>query len=126
MGRRLACVAGMVFGAALFAAPAKAQVHVDVGVYSGPVSARVVVGRPNVYVVDRYYEPVVVHREVYRPVYYPPAYLPPLYREVHYAPAYYARDYYPRTHVVREYRTVRHLPPGQAKKYYGGGKRGRR
>ena len=122
MGRRAAWVVGTMLGVAVFAAPANAQVHVDVGVYSAPVSARVVVGRPNVYVVDRYYEPVVVHRQVYRPVYYPPVYYPPYYREVHYV-----RDYYPRDYYVREYRDVgRRLPPGQAKKYYRQGGRGRR
>jgi hypothetical protein len=50
-----------------FAAPASAQVHVDVGVMSRNVGARVVVGGPRVvYVpVDRYREPVYSRRVIY-------------------------------------------------------------
>jgi hypothetical protein len=50
-----------------FAAPASAQVRVDVGVMSANIGARVVVGGPRVvYVpVDRYREPVYSRRVVY-------------------------------------------------------------
>ena len=58
-----------VFGAGLMfvglAAPASAQVHVDVGVVIPHVGARVVIGGPRVvYVADRYRGPVYVRRDV--------------------------------------------------------------
>jgi hypothetical protein len=37
---------------------AEAQIHVDVGVITPSVGARVVLGAPRVHVVERYYEPV--------------------------------------------------------------------
>ena len=59
-----------VFGAGLLlvglAAPASAQVHVDVGVVVPHVGARVVIGGPRVvYVPDRHRRPVYVRRDVY-------------------------------------------------------------
>ena len=122
MGRRIAWVVGALSAIGLYAAPASAQVHVDVGVFSPSFGAHVVVGRPNVYVVDRYYPPV------YAPVYAPPPVVyvqrPRYYREVHYYPAYpvyYGKDY---RKAERSYRRdVRFVPPGHAKR---GGGRGRR
>ena len=58
MGRATAWILGTGFALVLLATPARAQVHVDVGVLAPPVGARVVVGAPRVYVVDRYYESV--------------------------------------------------------------------
>jgi hypothetical protein len=58
MGRAAASVLGTSFALLLIATPASAQVHVDVGVAAPSVGARVVVGKPRVYVVDQYYEPV--------------------------------------------------------------------
>jgi len=58
MGRGAAWVLGTGLALVLLATPARAQVHVDVGVMSPSVGARVVVGAPRVYVLDRYYEPV--------------------------------------------------------------------
>lgn len=58
MGRAAVWVVGTgVAALVLFATPASAQVHVDVGVYSPRVGARVIVGPPPIYVVDRYYDP---------------------------------------------------------------------
>ena len=59
-----------VFGAGLMfvglAAPASAQVHVDVGVVIPHVGARVVIGGPRVvYVPDRHRGPVYSRRDVY-------------------------------------------------------------
>jgi hypothetical protein len=53
-----AWIIGTAFAIVLLAIPASAQVHVDVGVLAPQVGARVVVGAPRVYVVDRYHEPV--------------------------------------------------------------------
>ena len=53
MGRSLALVLGAGLVVALSATPAAAQVHVDVGVRTSSVGARVVLGAPQVYVVDR-------------------------------------------------------------------------
>ena len=58
MVRAGAWILGTASALVLLATPASAQVHVDVGVVSPRVGARVVVGEPRVYVVDRYYEPV--------------------------------------------------------------------
>jgi phytoene dehydrogenase-like protein len=58
MGRGAAWVLGTGLALVLLATPARAQVHVDIGVVAPPVGARVVVGPPRVYVADRYYEPV--------------------------------------------------------------------
>jgi hypothetical protein len=58
--RGAAWVLGTGLALVLLAAPASAQVHVDVGIMAPPVGARVVVGAPRVYVADRYYEPVYV------------------------------------------------------------------
>jgi hypothetical protein len=60
MVRGAAWILGTAWAFVLCATPASAQVHVDVGVFSPAVGARVVVGEPRVYVVDRYYEPVYV------------------------------------------------------------------
>ena len=60
MVRGAACVLGTASAFVLLATPASAQVHVDVGLFSPAIGARVVVGEPRVYVVDRYYEPVYV------------------------------------------------------------------
>lgn len=54
-----------------FAAPARAQVHVEVGVGTPRVGAHVVIGQPRAYVVERYYEPVY-----YEPVYVERVYVP--------------------------------------------------
>ena len=89
MGRRTAWVVGALSAIGLYAAPASAQVHVDVGIFSPAFGAHVVVGRPNVYVVDRYYPPVYAPRVVYAP-------RPRYYREVYYYPTYpvyYGKDY---------------------------------
>lgn len=60
MGRRTGWVLGAGFSLVVLAAPSSAQVHVDVGVLTRNVGARVAVGAPRVSVVDRYYEPVYV------------------------------------------------------------------
>lgn len=65
MGRGAGLVMGTAFAMALMAAPAKAQVHIDVGILTPALGARVVVGRPRVHVVERYYEPVYVPRGRY-------------------------------------------------------------
>ena len=54
-----------------FAAPASAQVHVEVGVGTPRVGAHVVIGQPRADVVERYYEPVY-----YEPVYVQRVYVP--------------------------------------------------
>lgn len=59
-----------------FAAPARAQVHVEVGVGTPRVGAHVVIGQPRPYVVER----------VYEPVYYEPVYVRPVYVERVYVP----------------------------------------
>lgn len=60
-GAALVLGAGLAF--VLFATPASAQVHVDVGVLTPHVGTRVIVGAPRVHVVERHYEPVYVpHR----------------------------------------------------------------
>jgi hypothetical protein len=58
MERNAAWVLGTGMALVLLATPARAQVHVDVGVVAPAVGARVVVGAPRVYVADRYDEPV--------------------------------------------------------------------
>lgn len=63
MGRSAAWVLGTGLALVFLATPATAQVHVDVGVLAAPVGARVVVGAPRGYVVDRYYEPVYAPHE---------------------------------------------------------------
>lgn len=60
MRRRTAWVLGAGLAFVVLATPARAQVRVDVGVVTPNVGARVVVGAPRVYVVDRYDEPVYV------------------------------------------------------------------
>jgi len=65
MGRGVGLVMGTAFAMALMAAPAKAQVHIDVGILTPSLGARVVVGRPRVHVVQRYYQPVYVPRGRY-------------------------------------------------------------
>ena len=73
MGRYLVLALGVGFGLALNASPAAAQTHVDIGVFTPTVGARVVVGAPRVYVPG----PVVYAprpRVVYAPrvIYAPP------------------------------------------------------
>jgi hypothetical protein len=90
----------MAFAAAMMATPAHAQVHVDIGIRTPGVGARVVVGRPHVYVADRYYRPVYVPRGRYVP--------PPrgrYYRDVREARHDYAKD---RRKAEREYRKDLH------------------
>lgn len=58
MGRAVGWLLGTGFAVVLLAAPASAQVHVDIGVVTPNVGARVVVGAPRVYVAERYYQPV--------------------------------------------------------------------
>jgi hypothetical protein len=53
MGRSLALALGTAAVLTVCATPAAAQVHVDVGVRTSNVGARVVVGGPRVVVVDR-------------------------------------------------------------------------
>ena len=65
------CGTGWVLGAGValvvLATPASAQVHVDVDVLTRHAGARVVVGAPRVFVVERQYEPVYVpHRRHWR------------------------------------------------------------
>lgn len=60
MGRCAGWVLGVGLVFAVVATPASAQVHVDVGVITPNIGARVAVGAPRVYVTDRYYEPVYV------------------------------------------------------------------
>lgn len=66
MGRRTGWVIGAGLALVVLAAPASAQVHVDVGVVTPNIGARVAIGAPRVhvvdrsYVIDRYYEPVYV------------------------------------------------------------------
>jgi hypothetical protein len=60
MMRGAAWVVGTALTLVLLARPASAQVHVDVGVTAPHIGARVVVGEPHVYVVERHYEPVYV------------------------------------------------------------------
>ena len=64
MRRRLLWALGMGLVMVVFAAPASAQVHVEVGVGTPRVGAHVVIGQPRAYVVERHYEPVY-----YEPVY---------------------------------------------------------
>jgi hypothetical protein len=60
MGRCAGWVLGVGLVFAVVATPASAQVHVDVGVITPNIGARIAVGAPQVYVIDRYYEPVYV------------------------------------------------------------------
>lgn len=69
MGRIVSGVLGGLFGLALLATPAAAQVHVDVGVITPNVGARVVVGAPRVVVVDPYAYGYYDPRPVYVPAY---------------------------------------------------------
>src|SRR5688500_15765148 len=55
-----------VFGLALSATPAEAQVHVAVGIFAPRVGAHVIVGAPRVYVDDRYYYQGYRHYDPYR------------------------------------------------------------
>jgi hypothetical protein len=51
-------ILGTAIGLVLFAMPAEAQVHVDVGIFTPRIGGHVVVGAPRVvYVDDRYYYP---------------------------------------------------------------------
>ncbi len=87
MGRYFVWALGVGFGLALSAAPAVAQTHVDIGVFTPNVGAHVVLGSPRVYVPP----PRVVYAPRPRVVYVPA-------RRVVYAPA-------PRVYVVeRGYR----------------------
>ena len=65
MGRYFACALGIGCALAINVAPAAAQTHVDIGVFLPNVGARVVVGRPRVYVPPPVYAPrvVVVERD---------------------------------------------------------------
>jgi hypothetical protein len=69
MKRGAAYVLGAGLALLALATPARAQVHVDVGVLTPNVGARVVIGPPPVYVVERYREPVYVVERYREPVY---------------------------------------------------------
>jgi len=72
MGRLLGWTFGVGFALAITAAPAAAQTHVSIGVFSPGVGARVEIGRPvyePVYPAPVYRERVVYREPVYRPVY---------------------------------------------------------
>lgn len=71
MGRNVRGLLGGLFGLALLATPAAAQVHVDVGVMTPNVGARVVVGAPRVIVVDPYADPYAYGYYGPQPVYAP-------------------------------------------------------
>lgn len=58
MRRGAAWVLGTGLVLVLLAAPAAAQVHVEVGIVASPAGARVAVGEPRVHVADPYDEPV--------------------------------------------------------------------
>jgi hypothetical protein len=58
---------GAGLGLALFAVPAEAQVHVDVGIFTPRIGGHVVVGAPRVvFVDDRYYYPAYRRYDPYR------------------------------------------------------------
>jgi len=84
-----------------FAAPASAQVNVEVGVGTPRVGAHVVIGQPRAYVVERYYEPVY-----YEPVYVQRVYVPHdrRCRHKHHGWRQHEREYYKDIrHARREY-----------------------